>query len=193
MEVRQMKPAATRTLHWGVAALMVTAFATGHAAFDFSSGAPRLLHRTTYFLVHRAAGIAAAVMIAFWLMSRIRRTSQPTFDIRGKRLIGAYHMALAFVAFLIPLLPWLARAMGGRHDEVFSLLPTHNLVSKADSALVYVLFEWHKTLVNIFLAMLLLHVGGALAHSFIWRDGVMSSMLWRRASARRSDEHGSQG
>ncbi len=188
-----MKPAPMRVLHWSVAALMITAFVTGHAAFDFTPGAPGFLHRTTYFLVHRAAGLATAVGIAIWLLSRFRRSTADRADAQADRLIGLYHIALAVVAFLIPLLPWLARAMGGHLDEAFSLLPTHNLVSKADSVLAYTLFEWHKTLVHVFLAMLFLHVGGALAHSFIWRDGAMSSMLWRRTAVRRPGEHGSQG
>lgn len=107
-QIVPLRPLSTRLLHWSVAALMVTAISSGYAAFDFSGRGSGFLHRDTYFHVHRTAGLLTAVLIAVWFILKWRGRGpgqQLTFP---DRLIKTYHVALACVALLIPLLPWTA-------------------------------------------------------------------------------------
>lgn len=182
-QIVPLRPLSTRLLHWSVAAFMMMAVGSGYAAFDFSGRGSGLLHRDTYFHIHRSMGLLTALIIAAWLVLKWRDRKPGRSLAIPDRIVTTYHVALACVALLIPLMAWGARAVDGRFSEALALLPKFNLVSKADSALAYRMFECHKDLVDVFLIMLMIHIAGAVVHAVARPDGSLSSMLWRRGSA----------
>jgi cytochrome b561 len=74
----------------------------------------------------------------------------------------------------LPVVGWLATAAGGYPVQFFAWkLP--GLIAK-DPALSETLFQLHGILGWAFLALLALHIAGAMRHWLIKRDGVMRRM-----------------
>lgn len=161
-------PVPVRVVHALVAGLLIVCLTTGLEAFDFSS-TPRFGTRDGLFAVHRAAGLAMALLVIAWLW--LRR------DHFRRSWVGRSHALLLSVALVTALAPWLARSLGGRFEEAYSLLPGYNLVSQPESGLAYLLLWWHPSLVVGLGVLMAVHAAAALFHAIVSRDKRLSRMF----------------
>lgn len=172
----QTKLIAIRILHWIVVILISTALLSGYTAFDFNWTADGFFSRDLLFIIHRSTGMLTAILFLTWLVLRLPKIWQSRHETRWKQAVTISHIVIAGLGFAIPVLAWIGRGVGDHSDELFSLLPRYNLVSKAEGHLPYIILELHKTLIPWFLVLVVFHIFATLVHQFYLRDNLFASM-----------------
>jgi len=183
----QTKPLLIRILHWIIAILISAALITGYAAFDFTWTANGLFSRDLLFIIHRSSGLIVAVLFLIWLFLRLPKIWNSHNNTLWDCLVTLNHIAIGCLSFVIPLLAWVGRGFGGRTEEMFSLLPVYNLVSKGDGVFPYIILEWHKSLIPWLLILITLHIAATLVHYFYIGDNLLYSMLSNRLNKKKTD------
>jgi cytochrome b561 len=162
-----------RLLHWSMAVLIVTMLFVG---VGMVSTVSRLHDSLLAF--HRPLGIALLALVIVRLVVRLVRGTPPLpTDLPLWQRLGAHgsHVALYALMIAMPLIGWSMLSAGGYPIVLFGgvhlppIVP-HNVT----------LYAWlraaHTWLAMALYATVLLHLGAALFHALIRRDGVLSSM-----------------
>jgi len=170
-------PRYTRTaqgLHWAIAILLFGLVALGFYMHDLPLS-PRKLQLYSW---HKWAGVTVFLLAIVRLAWRATHTPPP-LPASTPRVVGlaahAAHMLLYVLMFAMPLSGWLMSSAKGFQTVWFGVLPIPDLLSK-DLALGEQLAEVHEALAITLLAVVALHVAGALKHHFIDRDGLLGRM-----------------
>ncbi|MEM7496543.1 MAG: cytochrome b/b6 domain-containing protein [Pseudomonadota bacterium] len=167
-----------RVLHWTIAALVLCALAGGALLYTygfsgleaaFGLGATNLLYK-----YHKTAGVLILCLMLLRLVVRLTlgAPAQVASIPPGQaRIAEAIHLAFYGLLIAMAVLGWLATAAGGFPVEFFDAeLPP--LIGK-DKALSETLYFLHG-IVGLAMALLVaLHIGAALRHWLVLRDGVM--------------------
>ncbi|MBL4790558.1 MAG: hypothetical protein JKY60_16445, partial [Kordiimonadaceae bacterium] len=95
----------------------------------------------------------------------------------GSRVILISHIPLAALALVIALLGWAGSSTGGYGQQLFAVISVPNIAPQGEALQVVEIYALHKTLVPIFLGLLLLHILGAIGHSIWFKDGLLRSMF----------------
>lgn len=167
-------------LHWTIAALILGNIAGGLLHDSFGEEAGRAI-----MAVHKSIGLTVLALSLFRLGWRIAHgfprfpDSTPTWDAalaRGTQVIF-YFMMIA-----VPLAGWAMVSAGPRPLSYFGLFDWPKL--PVGKALAGTAHEAHEVLALTTLALVALHVAGALKHQFVDRDDVLHRMLpWVRRRA----------
>ncbi|MGC4079605.1 MAG: cytochrome b [Rubrivivax sp.] len=173
-------PPISRALHWLGALCVLVAFAAVLAREAIDADAPRAV----LMAVHRQAGLTALVLLAARLVARLvsrARWPEPAEDSPWLRRAAAGAHGLLYVALLVlPLLGWSLTNAHGHPLALWGLLRLPTLVAtdpdRADD-----LEDWHGDLAWALAVLVALHVGAALWHHFVRRDGVLRRMWPARA------------
>ncbi len=163
-----------RAFHWVLAAAIVGSFSIGVYMTDL----PLSLARLKLYNWHKWAGIVILALSALRLLWRL--THRPPADLPmpawQRRAAHATHGALYALFFAVPLVGWAYSSAAGFPIVLFGVLPLPDFVPK-DQALAEALKPWHGNLAWALALLVLLHVGAALKHHFIDRDGLLHRML----------------
>ncbi|WP_182083962.1 cytochrome b [Aureimonas sp. ME7] len=166
-------PLALRRLHWASAALLVAMFAL---AWTFEALGPSDLGAALVDW-HRSFGLLLlAVVIArlVWRLTHKVEPIPPGIPAWERWLAAAVQGALYLLLVAMPLLGWAASAATGDVVRAFGLpLPE---ILPMDEDLGDRLFQIHGTLAWVLLALVALHVAGAVRHHFVHRDGLLARM-----------------
>lgn len=162
-------------LHWLVAVAIFCAFPLGLYMHDLPVS-PRKLHLYSY---HKWIGITALLLA----LARIawRSTHQPPALPDGmpawqQLAAQGVHHALYLLMLAVPFSGWLMSSTLGVPVVWFGVLQLPDLVGK-DKELGELLKLLHQLLNFALLGFVLAHVGAALHHHFIMRDGLLARML----------------
>lgn len=174
-----------RWLHWLIALLALPALGIGltlgYLGFDGAKAAFGGEVTGVLYAGHKTFGVLILVLMTLRLSLRLSLGSPPyaTPLTRFERIASrSVHDLLYLVLLALPVLGWLATASGGYPVQFFAWeLP--GLLPK-DPTLSETLFQIHGALGWALLALLSLHIGAALMHWLIKRDGVMSRMSLTR-------------
>jgi cytochrome b561 len=151
-------------LHWIIAALIVLNLALGFLHEDFEKPV-----RTAVMNVHKATGFTILVLTLVRLGWRLGHRP-PALDPVLKRweagLARLVHGLFYLLLVVLPLSGWILVSTSGRVTSFFGLFDIGPLpVSRAEE--VHELFEEaHELLAYCVLALIALHVAGALRHHF---------------------------
>jgi cytochrome b561 len=166
-------PIPSRVLHWLMAVLVVAMLFIGIGMV--STVSPRY---EALVAIHRPLGIAILVLVVLRFINRIVNPPPPLpDDLPGLQRLAAYasHIALYVLMFALPLVGWgmLSAArypidLGGG-VQLPPILP-HDLGLYAG------LRGLHTALALLLFGLVLLHLGAALYHGLVRRDGVLGSM-----------------
>ncbi len=85
-------------------------------------------------------------------------------------------MALYLLFFAVPLVGWAYSSAAGFPIVLFGVLPLPDFVA-ADRAFSETIKPLHGALAWSLAAVVLLHIGAALKHQFVDRDGLLLRML----------------
>ncbi|QIT54086.1 cytochrome b [Aquisalimonas sp. 2447] len=170
-----------RILHWLVAVLVIGSLSAGMTlgflGFEGARDTFGMAMTNTLYTSHKTVGILILIFMVARLALRIARGKPEYYrPLPGwqRMLSQSVHGLLYVLLIAMPVVGWLATAAGGFPVEFFHWhLP--GLIGEND-ALSEQLFFWHATLGWIILALVLLHITGALYHWRIRRDGVMQRM-----------------
>ena len=166
----------TRTavaLHWLIAALFIGQFAWGWLMQEIPKSPPGL--RADAFNVHKSIGLCVLGLMMFRLGWRIAHPppALPALPAWQAHLARATHVAL-YVALLVqPLSGYLGSVWSGYPVKWFGItLPAWGARSPE---LKDAMSNVHLVTSFVLLALVLLHVAGALNHA-LRRDGIVSRM-----------------
>ncbi len=167
----------TRTvvvLHWLVALLIFAAFPIGLLMSDMPLS-PLKLKLVSY---HKWLGVTVFLFVLVRLAWRATHTPPlpVAMPVWQQRAANGVHYLLYLLIFIIPLTGWLMSSAKGVQTVYLGVLPLPDLLGK-DKALGKVLEDVHAALNYGMLALVILHIGAALQHQFILRDGVLARML----------------
>lgn len=163
------------SLHWLVAFLILAAFPLGLTMSDLALS-PLKLKLISY---HKWLGVTVFLLAAARLAWRATHTPPPLPDAMlawQRTATHAVHHLLYVLLFAIPLSGWLMSSAKGFQTVYLGVLPLPDLIGK-DKALGDVLKEVHGMLNYGMLVLVIAHVGAALKHHFIDRDGILARML----------------
>ena len=162
-------------LHWLVAALIAGAFPLGVYMADMALSPLKL----KLFSYHKWLGVTIfllALARLAWRAAHPPPALPATIPVWQQRAAHGIHWLLYLLPLVIPLTGWLMSSAKGFQTVYFGVLPLPDLVGK-DEALAG-LFQQSHILLNLALALLVLgHVGAALKHQFVERDGILARML----------------
>ncbi len=172
---------AQRLLHWLIALLAIPALGVGMTlgwlGFEGARDSFGIGITNALYSGHKTIGVLILLLMTLRLVLRLTLGSPPPvptltpFERVASRTVQGL---LYLVLMALPVVGWLATAAGGYPVQFFAWkLP--GLIAK-DPALSETLFQLHGILGWAFLALLALHIAGAMRHWLIKRDGVMRRM-----------------
>jgi len=165
-------------LHWGIAILILGLIASGFLMTQET--------RPNRFLIiqwHKSFGICVLVLSIFRLIWRLGHkppalpSGMKAWEIWAAKLthIGFYALMIG-----VPLLGWAMVSASPLpiENKVFFLIPIPDLPGVAESkGATERLKDFHEIGAKLILLLFVLHVGAALKHHFIAKDGLLARMI----------------
>jgi len=164
-------------LHWLLAVLIAGSLGVGLYMADLPMSPTRL----KLFNYHKWAGITILALSALRLLWRLAHRPPPDVAMPRwqRRTAHATHWALYALFFLTPLAGWAYSSAAGFPVVVFGVIPLPDFVP-VDRALAETLKSRHHAMAFLLALVVVLHVGAALKHHFLDRDGLLDRMWPRR-------------
>ncbi|GIL41228.1 cytochrome b [Roseiterribacter gracilis] len=162
-------------LHWLIAAALVALFWIGWEMTDLDLGPDKL----RLYALHKSIGLTVLLAVVVRLLWRAthRPPALPADIARWQHTVSAItHWSLYALLLLIPLSGWLLNGTTGFPISWFGQFGVPNLIG-ADPSLKDTASFVHETFGKILLALVALHVAGALHHHFVLRDAVLTRMV----------------
>ena len=179
-----MTPAATKyskvaiALHWAIALLILSL-----VAFGFLMTQEWMPQRFTIYQWHKSFGILVLLLSAFRLIWRLtHKAPKLPRGMKGWEVFAAKLTHVGFYVLMIgvPLLGW-AMVSASRlpiENELFYLIPLPDMPGiPATEAVEARLKSLHEIGAKLILFLFVLHVGGALKHHFVEKDGTLARMI----------------
>lgn len=167
-----------QAFHWLVAVLVLAQLGVGL----YAANLPVSLARLQWLSRHKSLGLAILALVLLRLGWRALNPppelprSMPHWE---RRAAFAAHRLFYLLLILVPLAGWLYASAAGLSVNWFGLFPIPDLVAK-DSELAELFKALHIGLVALLAALVAVHVGAALRHGLLLRDGVMHRILpWK--------------
>lgn len=168
-----MTPAAfhpmARVVHWLMAVLILTMLFIGvNMVGDLSTRHPLMIE------LHKATGLALLVLVILRIALRLSLPHPPLprdLPAIQRLAAGASHLLLYALMLAMPLLGWAMLSAGGYPRPL--QLPA---IAPHDLQLYAVLRQAHGWAGYLLFATVLVHLGAALMHALVRRDGVLRSM-----------------
>lgn len=161
-------------LHWAIVVLLVVQVPLGKIAHELPVGLERLIWMSR----HKSVGITILALALIRLAWRwFDRPPPPPPMPRWQEIAARInHWALYALLFLLPITGWLMSSAANRPVSWWGLVQLPDFVAP-NEGLEEALEETHEFLVNVLLALVLLHVAAALKHQFFDKDGLLLRML----------------
>lgn len=167
-----------QAFHWLVAALVFVQLGLG----VYAANLPVSLARLQWLSRHKSLGLAILALVVLRLAWRaLDRPPAPpgVMPCWERRAARATHRLIYLLLVLAPLAGWLQASAAGLSVSWFGLFAVPDLVAQ-DRALAELFKLLHIGLVALLALLLCAHVGAALRHALLRRDGVMHRMLpWK--------------
>ena len=166
-------PLLSRLLHWTMAALVLAMLFIGIGMVSTIS--PRYAQLVS---IHKSIGIVILVLVAIRLINRLINPPPPLpADLPALQKLAALasHWLLYALMFALPLIGWAMLSAGGYPVMLSESLRLPPIFPVSPTAFA-VLRHAHAWLAILLFLTFLAHLGAALYHGLIRRDGVLSSM-----------------
>lgn len=166
-------------LHWLLAFVILAMFAMGLYMADL----PFSPMRMKLYNWHKWAGVCFLSLTVLRLVWRVTHRppalpqavtlSMPSWQMQAYH---ATHHLMYALFFVVPLLGWAYSSAIGYQIVLFGVLPLPDLVV-ADKALAELIKPLHGLSAWALVVLAALHMGAALKHQWLDRDGLMQRML----------------
>lgn len=168
-----------RLLHWSVALCVFALFPLGLWATSRASANIWDELTNTLYAWHKTIGFALLILMVIRLVVRLLGNTPPypahmaAWEISAAK--GTHHL-LYLLLFAVPLLGWAGVTAFPALGILAGLnLPAMPFIPTAEP-LAQKIFDWHATAAFALGAVALLHIGAALRHRIVKRDGVIDRM-----------------
>lgn len=164
----------TKLLHWVVFLAVAAQYAVG----EFMPHIGRKAEDAGLIALHMSLGASVLAVILVAIGWRLAHPVPQLAALPRWQRAAAFltHWALYALILVMTLLGWAATDYRGWPVKVFGLIPLPAIAQKGESW-AHTAGDIHSFLVNVLLALVVLHVGAALYHQFVVRDGVMKRIL----------------
>ena len=172
--VRLSYGATTKILHWLVFLLLIMQFLVGWLMPEIRSG----VTPGNAMTIHISFGVTILIVIVARIIWRLTHPVSPVDSLpHWQRVISQrVHWLLDATLLGTGLSGWLFESARGWGIYLFELIPLPRLVAQG-SSFGQTVGALHTTLTWVLLALVAVHVAAALAHFFIYKDGVLQRML----------------
>jgi cytochrome b561 len=167
--------AVAMTLHW----LIAIAVAANFIIPETLEGLPHEEFMDAMW-PHKALGLIIFVLVLLRLIWRVARTPPPlpsSLKPWERVLAKTVHAAFYVILLAMPVVGYVANSYDGSDVNLFGLFTIPRLPVAADDEFAHKLFHLHGAVGTLLLALIALHVLGALKHQFIDRNGELYRML----------------
>ncbi len=164
-----------KSLHWLILALLVIQFAIAWTMPEIGRGTVP----TGLIGWHLSVGLAILAVMLVRLAWRLTHTAPPApADLSPAlaTLSRVVHYLLYALLIILPLLGWANASARGWAVKLFGVFPLPPLMAKG-SSLGHSLGDVHATLALALLAVIALHVSGAVYHALFLKDRTLQRML----------------
>lgn len=161
--------------HWVIGLLIIANLVTGLFHDALGDAGIRVMP------FHKASGIAILFLSIgrlVWRLTHRPPPLAPTVKRWEKGLAHATHTIFYLLMFIVPFSGWAFVSFGARKYPIdfFGLFEIPFLPVVQDKVAAGVLGERHEQLAFFWMALLALHIGGALKHHFLDRDNTLERM-----------------
>lgn len=173
----QMFSLPARVMHWLMAILILAMLFIGIGMVASVSERHEWLIR-----IHKPLGIAILILAVIRLAIRLRYPPPPLpADLPALQKLAAHasHYLLYILMLVMPLIGWAMLSAGG-YPVMLSESLRLPAIFPVNADAFAILRHAHAWLALLLLLTFLAHMGAALYHGLIRRDGVLSSMAGRR-------------
>lgn len=164
-----------KLLHWTVAACVLFIIPAGITMANLPDGDTK----NALYTLHRSFGALVLALMVIRLTYRLVNgvpAPEPTLTSWQRIVSHVVHLSLYALLIAQPIIGWVATSAYGAQISVFGLFTLPAIVAK-DEALAKPLFAVHELIGFVIAGLLVMHIGAALYHYFIRRDGVLQRML----------------
>ncbi|MCB5424803.1 cytochrome b [Altererythrobacter sp. CC-YST694] len=129
---------------------------------------------------HKALGIVILILTVLRLLWRLAKTPPPlasTLKPWERKSARTVHILFYMLLIGLPLGGWLGQSFYGLALDVFGVFTLPMLPVGKNPEMGHTIFEAHATGGTVMLALIVLHVLGALKHTFVDKDGNLFRML----------------
>lgn len=163
-------------LHWVLALALVGGFCLGF----YMAELPISPRRLRLFNWHKWIGITILTLSLMRWLWRLTHRPPPAFGMPPwqHRMARAVHAVLYLLSLCVPIAGWAYSSAAGFPVVVFGVLALPDFVP-VDKALAEAIKPWHQGLAWTMALLVLAHLGAALKHQFIDRDGLLSRMWFK--------------
>ncbi|WP_427963414.1 cytochrome b [Altererythrobacter sp.] len=162
-----------QALHWIIALLIIANLATG-LLHDPLEDYVRLMP------LHKSTGITILLLSLARIAWRFTWTRPPYPDSMSAKevaLAKAVQALFYVMMVLMPVTGWITTSAGKYPLTWFGLVDIPKFSVTRDSATYAFNHEAHEVMGFVFLALVALHVGAALRHQFLLKDGILRRMV----------------
>jgi len=166
---------ASRGVHWLTVVLIAAAFILASIMTDMANSPDKF----RLYGLHKSIGVT---VLALGLFRMIWTVVQPSPRVLGnpprwqEASAKAVHGLLLLWLVAMPLSGWLMSSAGGHPVSVFGLFTLPDVVGQ-DRTFAHTLRETHEVFANLGLILIAAHVGAALWHHIVVKDGTLRRML----------------
>lgn len=163
-------------VHWLTLALLIAAWYLGDSLGDATDDSKATL---AGYIVHIAVGGTILLLTLFRFNFRHNDgIPAPVGDTAMDKLAKGVHYLLYTVLFVLPVsgVVILFTSKAGPALWAFDA----NMLPKEHGYRGVFAHEVHEQLVNVLIALVVIHILGAIKHQFITKDGLMERMMLRR-------------
>ncbi|MAD45330.1 MAG: cytochrome b [Oceanospirillaceae bacterium] len=172
--------ATAKAIHWLMALLILVASAIGLYSGTMEYGADQALneYKGSLITLHKQIATLTIFLIALRIVWRITHRPPALTGMSPAMVKAAHagHLLLYALMVIIPLAGWALSSSAGYPIPVAGLFNLPPLVSESEeiAAIAGAVHRWGSWL---FLAVIAGHIGFAIKHKLVDRDGTMESML----------------
>lgn len=162
-----------KTLHWLMALLVIVTIPIGLTMLRIGPGNLQ----NQLFTIHKGIGVTLLALIVLRILWRVTHTAPPLRGLPGWQVGVAHanHLLLYVMLAVMAASGYIFTVYGGYPIEFLDALgvPYHVAKNEPVSKVAEAVHVWGWILI---LALILLHIGAALYHGVVRRDGVVSRM-----------------
>ena len=175
--------------HWLIALLIIALLAVGKFMTGLDENDPFRYVLTQW---HKSFGIAVLVLSVLRLLWRFthKPPAEPDYLPNWqKHISGLVHLAFYGLMFALPITGWIMVSASPLNLDtvLFGVIPWPHLPPFADLAnkesIAASFHDYHEIASTILILLVLAHIGAALKHQFIDKDGILRRMLPPTASS----------
>jgi cytochrome b561 len=168
-------PSSSKWLHWLVALSVLIAVPVG-LTLPWRDPGPMT---DNLYNLHKSLGVLILVLMVLRLINRFvvgAPAPEPSLPVWKRAVSSAVHGLLYTLLIVQPIIGYAANSAFGASTPVFGMGEVPPMVAQ-DEAMSKALFAVHRWIGIAIALLVLMHIGAALQHYFLEKDGVLQRML----------------